>query len=335
MQTTPNLGLKKPESNEYVNVTDINDNSDAIDEAVSGRVVSDGGDISETVIAFEQADERATLGTNEKTGVLFGKISKWLSDLKGVAFTGEAADLIQDVSNRLVSDSEKTAWNGKVTASGGDISSTKITSLDTISTAFPEPAAGESAKTFLGKVKKFISDFIAIKETLLTLSSLVNNGQTTVSGFALDARYGKTLYDLITAHKTSGDHDGRYYTETEINNKLAYTGGSAAINTTHVSTSSNSHIYWKKWGRIVTVEIYDIDLKPGYSTDDMAIIATGLPAAQNQQITAIVGLTSANISDVIRVRLLVDDAGQLKPWFLGTPTSAIYMSGSFTYISAS
>ncbi|MBE5987157.1 MAG: hypothetical protein E7250_05465 [Paenibacillaceae bacterium] len=335
MQTTPNLGLKKPESNEYVNVTDINDNSDAIDEAVSGKVVSDGGDISETVIAFEQADERATLGTNEKTGVLFGKISKWLSDLKGVAFTGEAADLIQDVSNRLVSDSEKSTWNGKVTASGGDVSATKITTLDSISTAFPEPAAGETAKTFLGKVKKFISDFIAIKDTLLTLSNLVNNGQTTASGFALDARYGKTLYDLITAHKSSGDHDGRYYTETEINNKLAYTAGSATINTTQVSTSSNSHIYWKKWGRIVTVEIYDIDLKPGYSTDDMAIIATGLPAAQNQQITAIVGLTSANISDAIRVRLLVDDAGQLKPWFFGTPTSTIYMSGSFTYISAS
>lgn len=335
MQTTTNLGLKKPETNEYVNVADLNYNSDVIDETVNAKVESSGGNLSETIITFEQAAERETLGTNEKTTVLLGKISKWLSDLKDIAFSGKAADLTQDEAHRFVSDMEKTTWTGKVTASGGDISTTKIASLDTISAEFPEPAAGESAKTFLGKVKKFISDFVAIKNTLLTLSMLVNNGQTTTSGLALDARYGKTLYDLLATHKSSADHDSRYYTETEINNKLAYTAGSATINFTYVSTSSNSHIYWKKWGRIVSVEIYDIDLKPGYSTDDMTIIATGLPAAQNQQITAIIGLTSANISDVIRVRVLVDDSGQLKPWFLGTPTTPIYMSGSFTYISAS
>ena len=34
MQTTPNLGLKKPESNEYVNVADINENADTIDLAI-------------------------------------------------------------------------------------------------------------------------------------------------------------------------------------------------------------------------------------------------------------------------------------------------------------
>ncbi len=282
MQTTPNLGLKKPESNEYVNVTDINENADIIDEAVAAKVQSSGGDISETIIE----------------------------------------------------------------------------TLDTVVTEFPIPNAGEYSKAFLGKVRKFIQDFNNFKTGIITLGKLVNNGQTTEPGFALDARYGKTLYDLLsthksssdhdsryytetevdskfTTHKSSGDHDGRYYTETEINNKLAYTAGSATINFTYVSTSSNSHIYWKKWGRIVTVEVYDIDLKPGYSTDDMAIIATGLPAAQNQQITAIIGLTSANISDAIRVRVLVDDSGQLKPWFLGTPTTPIYMSGSFTYISAS
>ena len=158
------------------------------------------GDISETIIVFESAADREALDTNEKTTVLLGKISKWLSDLKDAAFSGKAVDLTQDASNRFVSDTEKTAWNGKVTASGGDISATKITSLDTISTEFPEPAAGESAKTFLGKVKKFISDFNAIKNTLLTISSLVNNGQTTASGLALDARYGKTLYDLLASH---------------------------------------------------------------------------------------------------------------------------------------
>lgn len=86
--------------------------------------------------------------------------------------------------------------NKKANSSGGDISNTTIKTVDTIATEFPVPSAGESSKTFLGKVRKFIQDFIAIKDTLLTLSKLVNNGQTTAAGFALDARYGKTLYDL-------------------------------------------------------------------------------------------------------------------------------------------
>ena len=92
--------------------------------------------------------------------------------------------------------------NKKANTSGGDISDTTIKTVDAIATEFPLPSAGESSKTFLGKVRKFIQDFIAIKDTLLTLSKLVNNGQTTASGFALDARYGKTLADQITKLNT-------------------------------------------------------------------------------------------------------------------------------------
>lgn len=84
----------------------------------------------------------------------------------------------------------------KASSSGGDISSMTIKTLDTIATDFPVPSAGESNKTFMGKVKKFIQDFNNFKTGILTLGRLVNNGQTTEPGFALDARYGKTLYDL-------------------------------------------------------------------------------------------------------------------------------------------
>lgn len=84
----------------------------------------------------------------------------------------------------------------KANATGGDISNTTIKTVDTIATEFPVPSAGESSKTFLGKVKKFVEDFNNFKSGILTLGRLVNNGQTTEPGLALDARYGKTLYDL-------------------------------------------------------------------------------------------------------------------------------------------
>lgn len=122
----------------------------------------------------------------------------------GVAVSGVYVKLIARVSNSeivsLVVDPAAVATVGdiinKLDSDGGNISETVIESLDTIETEFPEPEAGEKSKTFLGKVKKFISDFNDFKAGIITLGKLVNNGQTTEPGFALDARYGKTLYDL-------------------------------------------------------------------------------------------------------------------------------------------
>lgn len=84
MQTTPNLGLKKPESNEYVNVTDINDNSDLIDTAVAERVESSGGDISETLIeTLEPIDTKYPVpAAGETTKVFMGKVKKYIEDTK-------------------------------------------------------------------------------------------------------------------------------------------------------------------------------------------------------------------------------------------------------------
>lgn len=42
MLTTPNLGLKKPEANDTVNIADLNYNADALDEQVAKRIVNAG-----------------------------------------------------------------------------------------------------------------------------------------------------------------------------------------------------------------------------------------------------------------------------------------------------
>lgn len=49
--------------------------------------------------------------------VIVGKIVRWLSDLKNVAFSGEAKDLSTDSAHRFTTDDEKTAWNGKAAGS--------------------------------------------------------------------------------------------------------------------------------------------------------------------------------------------------------------------------
>lgn len=114
----------------------------------------------------------------------------------------------------------------KASSSGGDISSMTIKTLDAIATDFPVPSAGESNKTFMGKVKKFIQDFNNFKTGILTLGRLVNNGQTTEPGFALDARYGKTLYDLYA--QLNADMSGLINTK-EIEYTHPYLTGSIKV----------------------------------------------------------------------------------------------------------
>lgn len=86
----------------------------------------------------------------------------------------------------------------KMDTAGGDISNTKIVTMDNIAAEFPVPVPGDTGAGFAGKVRKFISDFNLYKTGIITLGKLVNNAQTTEAGFALDARMGKTLYDLYS-----------------------------------------------------------------------------------------------------------------------------------------
>ena len=55
--------------------------------------VAEDGDASDVTVTFSTADERTNIATGEKLSALFGKIAKWLSDLKTVAFTGSYSDL--------------------------------------------------------------------------------------------------------------------------------------------------------------------------------------------------------------------------------------------------
>lgn len=58
-----------------------------------GAIATDG-DISNTAVAFDESENRDDIKSNEKINIIFGKIKKWFSDLKSIAFTGDFNDLI-------------------------------------------------------------------------------------------------------------------------------------------------------------------------------------------------------------------------------------------------
>ena len=95
--------------------TDVKGKADKTD--VDNKLSSNGA-ISDTTVAFTEASVRENIVSNEKSSTLFGKVQKWFSDLKKVAFTGSYNDLIDTPSNAtttingLMSSSDKIKLNG-------------------------------------------------------------------------------------------------------------------------------------------------------------------------------------------------------------------------------
>lgn len=61
------------------------------------------GNVNNTTSTFSQASSRANIASGEKLSILFGKIAKWFSDLKALAFkdTVSKSDLDSDVQTSL------------------------------------------------------------------------------------------------------------------------------------------------------------------------------------------------------------------------------------------
>jgi len=80
----------------------------------------------------------------------------------------------------------------------GDISGTQVSTLGTITEEFPIPAAGDTTKTIVGKIKKFFEDFKNLKSSLLLVNQVVNNCTTDRGDLPGAAAQLKVLMDLYT-----------------------------------------------------------------------------------------------------------------------------------------
>jgi hypothetical protein len=125
MQLTPNLKLKKPEASDAVNIEDLNGNTDVLDAEVTKLAsTTDAGRMSAAdkvklngIAAGAQVNPGAA--TTSAAGLMSAADK---SKLDGVAmgannYTHPSSHppsiIIQDSSNRFVTDAEKAAWNAK------------------------------------------------------------------------------------------------------------------------------------------------------------------------------------------------------------------------------
>lgn len=91
----------------------------------------------------------------------------------------------------------------KADASGGDISETVITTTEESADEYPVPAAGDNAKTVLGKVQKFFGDLRNWMTGVCLLGQIVNNCVTDNAKLPLSAAQGKALMDLYNVLNTN------------------------------------------------------------------------------------------------------------------------------------
>lgn len=112
------------------------------------------------------------------------------------------SNVVQDATHRFVTDTEKTTWNGKVDASGGDISSTKVSTITDSSESFPVPAAGDQTKTWLGKIKKWQQDCLAKFGNYLLTSMIANQHQNN-TGTVPSSALAYLMQQAIVANQNS------------------------------------------------------------------------------------------------------------------------------------
>ncbi len=126
--TRPESGIPKSDM-----ASDVQDSLHKADAAlqehqdISGKL-DKTGDAGSTTVSFTRASSRTNLTPGEKLSSLFGKIAKWFSDLKTVAFTGSYKDLsdkpaIPDISGKQ----DKLTAGANITISGNTISAKDTT----------------------------------------------------------------------------------------------------------------------------------------------------------------------------------------------------------------
>ncbi|OMD05764.1 hypothetical protein MKX34_10260 [Paenibacillus sp. FSL R5-0636] len=100
MKNTGNLGLKKPEGTDLVDIDDLNYNADILDTAINNKVDKVTG---------------KQLSTNDYTASEKTKLAGIATGATNYTHpaTHPPSIIAQDASNRFVTDAEKAGWNGK------------------------------------------------------------------------------------------------------------------------------------------------------------------------------------------------------------------------------
>lgn len=112
-KTTENYGLTKPEVGEFFSLETWSENMDKIDGELKKREdAQKESDNSLMNPKFTEAKERKNLTSGEKIHLMLGKISRFFSDMKAIAFSGSYNDLVDKPKIPTVLNNQTTTEEG-------------------------------------------------------------------------------------------------------------------------------------------------------------------------------------------------------------------------------
>lgn len=205
---------------------------------------------------------------------------------------------VQDFNDNA--DTIDTEVNARVKSSGGDIANTKVSTFTASTASYPVPAAGETPKVFMGKIKKFFEDFKAFKDSIVTKTMIINQilNDSTKAASAATVYSVNEKVDSAISDLTVKDVTAHFYKNAPVSYVLAYKIGHIVQCIFTISAGSSG------W---VEVAFCDDDVRPlmdvpvyrARSTiaDDNAIQVNGtLKAAENKLYIYISKALSTNLS---------------------------------------
>ena len=233
---------------------------------ISGKL-DKTGDASSTTVAFSAASARENVKTGEKLSMIVGKIAKWFSDLKTVAFTGSYNDLankptIPDGSKFLPFAGGKMTGDIDLASNGVDL---LVGSQRAKQTTYATAVAGatiSTKQTFssgLPERKSLVGSFLDQNSVWHSIISVRHR-----NGYNDGVNYGIYLRSLLTSdgslfwNKQTGA--GKWQGERVLLDSSNYTSYAAKSDHTHAALANNyldlgaagGAVKWIRLGTIVS-----------------------------------------------------------------------------------
>ena len=172
--------------------TDATPTQGSANPVQSGGVYSDltnkldkTGNGSNVTAAFTAASTRANIVTGEKLSVLFGKIAKWLGDLKALAFKDKVAktDLAEDVQQSL-DKADSALQSAPVTSVNGKTGAVTVSVPTVPSTTSLIKSNGSGGLVAATRGSDYIASGNIVKQTLVAAET------TPTEDYAINWVYG-------------------------------------------------------------------------------------------------------------------------------------------------
>ncbi|CAM4317305.1 pyocin knob domain-containing protein [Paenibacillus typhae] len=211
MKTTGNLGLKKPDGTDIVDISDINGNMDILDTAVKGAQ-DHAADAVKHITSAERTAWNAKASTAAATASAAGLMAAAdKAKLDGVAAgannyahpaTHPATMITEDATHRFATDTEKSTWNAKASTSAatstvaGLMSAADKAKLDGVATG----ANNYTHPNHTGDVTSTSDGVTAIAAGVI-VDADVNSAAAI--GWGKISKTGSSLADLVT--RSAGD----------------------------------------------------------------------------------------------------------------------------------